>query len=240
MPDHGELRRQADEVRTVIAYDQANLLPSSATAGSGDGALSATTSTSAMIMSARPTTVDGPLSGSADTARTRYNVAGADDRTISPDPDGAGALKHRARRISYNSDGQVEPDRDRHGRQPVRRRLGGVRGAREGAAGLYVGAGPPCSGYVSGGTTYALTQTSYDALGRVDCVAQRMNSAEFASLPASACTLDTGAASGPTGSPGISTTRPDSCRRTRVALGTADEARRGRSRLYRQRPARPS
>ena len=43
----------------------------------------------------------------------------------------------------------------------------------------------------AGSITYAVTQTSYDAMGRTDCVAQRMNPAIFASLPASACTLGT-------------------------------------------------
>ena len=44
-------------------------------------------------------TVDGPLSGTADTVRYRYDAARRRIGTISPDPDGAGALKHRAARI---------------------------------------------------------------------------------------------------------------------------------------------
>jgi RHS repeat-associated protein len=44
---------------------------------------------------------------------------------------------------------------------------------------------------VKGGTTtYAITQASYDALGRVDCSAVRMNLA--GTIPASACTQSTG------------------------------------------------
>lgn len=49
----------------------------------------------------------------------------------------------------------------------------------------------------SGTTSYTATQTSYDALGRVDCVAVRMNPAVYASLPASACTLSTQGVDGP-------------------------------------------
>jgi hypothetical protein len=49
----------------------------------------------------------------------------------------------------------------------------------------------------NGATQYALTQVSYDALGRTDCVAQRMNPAVYASLPASACTLGTAGSFGP-------------------------------------------
>lgn len=47
-----------------------------------------------------------------------------------------------------------------------------------------------------GGMTYALSQTSYDALGRIDCVAQRMNPNAFGSLPA-ACTTGTSGSFGP-------------------------------------------
>jgi hypothetical protein len=42
---------------------------------------------------------------------------------------------------------------------------------------------------VSGGTTHALNQVSYDAAGRVQCSAQRMNPTYFSSLPSEACTL---------------------------------------------------
>lgn len=41
-----------------------------------------------------------------------------------------------------------------------------------------------------------ITQYSYDALNRPDCVAVRMNSAVYGSLPSSACTLSTQAAAG--------------------------------------------
>ena len=43
----------------------------------------------------------------------------------------------------------------------------------------------------SGTTTYQMTQYSYDAMGRLECTAVRMNPATFGSLPASACALGT-------------------------------------------------
>jgi len=49
----------------------------------------------------------------------------------------------------------------------------------------------------AGGAVHALTQTSYDALGRPECTAQRMNPAAFGSLPSSACTLGTEGSDGP-------------------------------------------
>ena len=41
---------------------------------------------------------------------------------------------------------------------------------------------------ITGSTTHALVQYSYDTAGRTQCVAQRMNPATFASPPSSACT----------------------------------------------------
>lgn len=49
----------------------------------------------------------------------------------------------------------------------------------------------------SSGSINAVVQTSYDTLGRTDCVAQRMNPAAWTSLPASACTLQTAGTHGP-------------------------------------------
>ena len=49
----------------------------------------------------------------------------------------------------------------------------------------------------AGGTTHSLVQISYDASGRQDCVATRMNPSTFANPPSSACSLDTAGAFGP-------------------------------------------
>ncbi|MEA3014275.1 MAG: hypothetical protein QOD42_2820, partial [Sphingomonadales bacterium] len=184
----------AGETRATIAYD-ANGNVTSRTVADGTGALSAA---QAMTYDALGNllTVDGPIAGSADTLRYRYNAARQMVGAIGPDPDGGGALKHLAQRITYTnglatraeagnvdsqSDGdwaafsplqRVEQDYDANAR-PVVQRL------------------------MSGSTTYALTQQSYDALGRAQCVAARMNPAEFASLPSDACTLDTAGSFGP-------------------------------------------
>jgi len=179
----------ANESRTVIGYDSQGLV-TSVERRDGTGALSATT-TATWNASGDLATVDGPLAGSVDTTRYRYNAARQIVGVVGPDPDGGGALKHRAVRTTYRGDGlptkvergtvnsqsdadwanfatleEVQTDYDANDR-PVVQRLAAV------------------------GTVYALTQASYDGLGRVQCVAQRMNPAEFASLPADACTLDT-------------------------------------------------
>jgi YD repeat-containing protein len=74
---------------------------------------------------------------------------------------------------------------------------------------------------------------SYDAVGRPECSAQRMNPAAFGSLPASACTLGTQGSHGPDR---ITKTVYDELGRVkeaRTAVGTADEAAEAR---YNYRP----
>jgi RHS repeat-associated protein len=82
---------------------------------------------------------------------------------------------------------------------------------------------------VSGSTVYALTQTSYDGLGRPECSAQRMNPAVFGTVSAtSACALGTqGTGAGDYGPDRIARNLYDAAGRvyqTRTAVGTADEA----------------
>jgi RHS repeat-associated protein len=182
----------ADEVATTLSYTGSNFLPTTASRSNGSGTL-----TSAVMATyddiGNIQTLDGPLSGTADTVRFRYDATRQLIGTISADPDGAGALKHRAGRRIYDGAGllatidigtvnsqsdsdwaamttleSLTTERDARGR-PIVQRL------------------------VSGGTTYSLTQTSYDGRGRIQCVAERMNTSEFAtvSLPSDACTLDT-------------------------------------------------
>lgn len=53
------------------------------------------------------------------------------------------------------------------------------------------------AGAVQAETVVQVTQTSYDGVGRPQCVAVRMNPAAFGSLPASACSLGTEGTQGP-------------------------------------------
>jgi RHS repeat-associated protein len=97
-----------DESKTTIAYGSTgvanNLLPTSVTAGNGSGALSVTSSTT-YTAQGDVATVDGPLSGTADTSYAYYD----DDRelraVVSPDPDGGGSLQYRVVRTSYGANG---------------------------------------------------------------------------------------------------------------------------------------
>ena len=189
-----------DEVKATIAYGASgvanNLLPTGVTQRNGTGSLAATR-TAIYDAVGNLQTVDGPLAGTADTTRYRHDAGRQIVGEVSPDPDGAGALRHRARRLTYNPKGQVtkaefgtvnsqsnadwaalvasqsvELAYDAHGRMTQQKLL-------------------------SGSTAHALTQASYDALGRQECVAVRMNPGAYGSLPTSACTLGTAGSFGP-------------------------------------------
>ncbi|TMJ18608.1 MAG: RHS repeat-associated core domain-containing protein [Alphaproteobacteria bacterium] len=187
----------SDESLTVIGYD-ANGNATSVTRRDGTGTLTAT-STMTYDGLGNLLTVDGPISGTADTTRYRYNSARQVIGVVGPDPDGTSALHHRALRVTYGADGQqtraergtvnsqsdadwasfspleeVQTEYDTHHRPWIRR-------------------------LASGSTAYALAQTGYDSMGRVECVAQRMNPAELAttSLPTDACSIDTQGSYGP-------------------------------------------
>ena len=74
----------------------------------------------------------------------------------------------------------------------------------------------------SGSTTHTLAQANYDALGRVNCTAQRMNQANFATIIIDACELGGSGAQGPDR---ITQTRYDAAGRAdqvKTAVGTGD------------------
>lgn len=190
----------ANEVKTTVAYGSTgvanNLLPTTTTSGNGNGTLAATT---ALIYTANGdvASINGPLAGTDDTVTYRYDNARQLVGVISPDPDGAGPLLRRAQRYTYNPRGQVTLSEQ-----------GTVTGLTDANWAAFVSLQQQAVAYdalgrpthqrqQSGSTTHALTQISYDAAGRSDCVVTRMNPASFASPPASACTPATVGAFGP-------------------------------------------
>jgi RHS repeat-associated protein len=191
----------ADEVKTVISYGPQsagvanNLLPVSASSGSGDGVLTASVSATYDIIGNR-ISVDGPLPGSADTSRLRYDAVRQVIGAVGPDPDGAGPLKHRAQRVSYNADGQ-----------PILTEAGTVLSQSDADWAGFVSLQQSSATYDSNarlvresvtasGTTYSVVDYSYDALGRSDCVAQRLNPAAWGVVTA-ACTAQAAGSAGP-------------------------------------------
>lgn len=208
----------ADEVVSTRSYD-ANGNVTSAAQGNGAGTLVATR-TMTYDGLGNLLTVDGPLAGTADTTRYRYNMARELIGTVSPDPDGGGSLKPRAVRNTYTNglltkveNGTVNSQSD--GDWAAFASLQSIDTSYD------ANARPIMRTLASGGTTYGLAQASYDALGRLDCATQRMNPTVYGSLPA-ACTLS---ATGTQGPDRISKTEYDTAGRIwkmTSAYGTAD------------------
>ncbi|MDQ0250081.1 RHS repeat-associated protein [Sphingomonas kyeonggiensis] len=211
----------SDEVKATIAYNS-NLLPTTISKGAGDGSLTAT-QTATYDSSGNLLSVDGPLAGSDDTTTFRYDAANRRVGVISPDPDGAGPRPRRAQRTTYNSDDQ-----------PTLVEAGTVAGTGDGDWAAFSSQQQQVSTYDSngfktrddvtaGGGTYNVTQYSYDAAGRLDCTAVRMNSATWGSLPAACSPATTGAA----GPDRITHNVYDAAARVtkvQTAYGTADQA----------------
>mgnify|MGYP000011695107 CR=1 FL=1 len=185
----------ADERVTTLQYDSKGRYPVSVTVASGNGAI---VSTSQFTYDARGNvlTVDGPLPGSGDTSYHFYDQRDRRRGTIGPDPDGSGAMPRQAIRYTYDGAGQVlyadvgtttgtaEGNLDG---MTVRQRVENIIDANGRRVQQRL---------VSGGQIYSLTQYSYDAQNRLDCVAVRTNPATYASLPG-ACSLATQGSQGP-------------------------------------------
>lgn len=186
----------ANEQRIAIAYDTPNLLPSSVSVSSGNGAISATT---AFAYDGRDNLIseDGPLPGTGDTTHYFYDTLDRRRGIIGPDPDGSGPIRRAAARYTYDS-----------GNRLIKGDFGTASGTTQAALeamtvnrsieNVYDGKGNlAVQKLVSGGVVYQLTQYSYDTQNRLMCTAIRMNPAAWATLPTSACTMSTAGANGP-------------------------------------------
>lgn len=192
-PSGGTSCTTASEVSATAAYN-GNLLPTTITKGNTAGTLVAATAYT-YDTHGNVSTVDGPLAGSADTTKYRYDAADQLIGITSPDPDGAGTGQPmRAMRVTYRPDGQISKEE-----------LGTVATQSDADwanfaplqtldVGFDANSRPITNKLSAGSTAYALTQTSYDTLGRTDCIAVRMNTAAYSSLPSSACTQTAGTA----------------------------------------------
>ena len=190
-----------NEVRTTIGYGSSgvanNLLPATISRGSGSNPYMAATTTT-YTPEGDAATVDGPLPGSGDTTMYRYDGRRRVVGMVGPDPDGAGAGLNRARRLTYNDWSQVTlsetgttpgyTDTNWASFYPLLR-----------SATTYdaFGRAVLTSQQSGSGTTVGVQQVSYNAAGRPDCTAVRMNPAAWGSLPTSACTATTAGTAGP-------------------------------------------
>ena len=189
----------ANEAKTTITYGSAgvanNLLPTAISSGAGDGSLTATTAMTYDNVG-NVLTVDGPLAGAADTTRYRYDAVRQVVGVVGPDPDSAGPLKHRAIRTTYNSSGQAtkveraaldnQSDASWSNLTPLTHTNllydahGRLISVKDGSA----------------SDTHSVTNYTYDDLGRLECVVQRMDPAQW-EIQAAVCTPQTSGPNGP-------------------------------------------
>ncbi|MCP5392924.1 MAG: RHS repeat-associated core domain-containing protein [Sphingomonadaceae bacterium] len=186
----------ANEQVIDLAYNNTsaeNLQPVSVTRKAGNGTLAQTTAITYDPLG-NVLTVDGPLTGTVDTSRNHYDVAGQLIGSVGPDPDGAGTLPRLASRVTYNDDGQVTIAES-----------GTVTGQSEADFANFSPQTKSVTSYdefgrvetvaqvgTVGNTQYSIAQYSYDASGRPECTALRMNAPYTSTtLPADACTAMT-------------------------------------------------
>jgi RHS repeat-associated protein len=141
--------------------------------------------------------------GSPFTHATRFDLAGRVAGTIAPDPDGAGPLHHAASRTTYDAAGRV-----------IRIEDGELASWQSEALVPSLWTGFSVSKTIeivynaadrklletlkgSDGVASAQTQYSYDSRGNLECTAIRMNPAQYASPPSSACVLGPEGSNGP-------------------------------------------
>ena len=176
----------ADETRVTIAYATPNLLPSSVTTASGNGAMSATV-TYSYDAHDNVISIDGPLPGGDDSTTYIYDNLDRRRGIIGPDPDGAGARLRVGERYIFDTASRV-----------TKVERGTVSAATAAALDamtvaqtidlLYDANGNRIRQTASaGGATINISQYSYDAQDRLICTALRMNPATWSALPADAC-----------------------------------------------------
>jgi RHS repeat-associated protein len=192
----------ANEVVTSTSYQAgsasafSNLLPVLQSGGSGDGLLTATTTT---IWTANGDAeyVDGPLPGTADTSRTLYDAMRQTVGVIGPDPDGAGGRLYPATRTTHNADGQptsVEQGTTTAQTDPAWAAFNPLRTSTT----VYDPQGRKVREIANAGSVAPrIVQYAYDGEGRLTCTAVRMNPTTFDALPPSGCTPASTGAFGP-------------------------------------------
>lgn len=203
-----------DEVKTVINYGATtastpnNLLPVSVTVSSGTNTVSATTtytydkinasagSTYNNIGIGNRIKVDGPLSGTGDTTYVRFDARRRPIGVVGPDPDGTGVRKSVAQRSTYSLDDLVTNVELGTVTAQTDAALDAMTVLQNATTTYDANARPIKSELKSGATTYALSQTSYNARGFVECTAQRMDPAQWASQ-SDACLPQTNGPLGP-------------------------------------------
>ena len=156
-----------------------------------------------LATAALPGVARAQANASPFTHTTRYDAMHRVTGMIAPDPDGSGPLRYAAVRNTYDDAGRLivveagelsawpgDADPQTWSGFTVLNRVDK----------RYDGMDRKLVERISReGTTYAVTQYSYDPVGRLECTAVRMNAAKYgdADLPASACSLGVEGGQGP-------------------------------------------
>ena len=211
----------ANERVETYQYDAFGRNVTSVTTASGDGVISAT-SLIAYDARGNATSVDGPLPGNGHTSYYFYDARDRLRGVIGPDPDGTGAMLRSAVRYTFDAGGNVQYTDVGTANGIAAANLDGMI-VRQRIENVYDASGRRSRQQLtSGGQIYSLTQYSYDAENRLSCQAVRMNSAVYASLPASACGLSTQGTHGPDRITRYHYDGDDRTQRVESAVGTAD------------------
>lgn len=137
------------------------------------------------------------------TKAVRYDTSGRVLGTIAPDPDGAGALRFAAVRSTHDSAGRLTSVEEGELSDWQSDAVAPADWSAFSVVRRVDFAYDPQSRKIretvrsANGSTSKITQYSYDAFGRLECTAVRMNPEEFASLPADACSLAPEGSHGP-------------------------------------------
>ncbi|MFN3806532.1 RHS repeat domain-containing protein [Asticcacaulis sp.] len=190
-----------DERKTNITYSSANLFPASTTIARGDGSLPQTLSV-AYSDSGLLLVSTGVKANAGDETYYIYDHMDRLTGVIGVDPDGSGPRPRIAKRTHFDADGRV--NQVDIGTVPTSVYTSGT------SLGRWAQAVSDFSSFsiqtselyhfdsngrvdflrrYDNGSITRLTQISYDASGRLDCQAQRLNPAAFNSPPTSACSL---------------------------------------------------
>ncbi|WAC23430.1 RHS repeat domain-containing protein [Blastomonas sp. SL216] len=130
------------------------------------------------------------------TSHVLYDVAGRRVGLIGEDPDGAGPAMRSATRFTYNLEDEIVRTDEGTASGVTAQALADMTVNRSTII-TFDDLGQKTKEVIIGNAEVAVTQFSYDAAGRLECTAIRMNPAAFGSLPQTACLLGAEGGYGP-------------------------------------------